>query len=322
MVIKGFSMKLARLVVFLMILAAGIVGLAQEMQLPEEIVIEAPGILPEGVEYDAEGGRFLIGSLTEGTIREVLADGTTSEWVVDEELIASVGIHIDKVNNLLLVCNADSSVFFDPEARGLAALAAYDLETGERVYYVDMSDLVESGQNFANDVTSDEEGNAYVTNSFAPVIYKVDPEGNAEILIEDERLGSDFFGLNGIEYHPDGYLLAAVAGNVTIYKIPLDDPSAMTEVALSEPFGVDGMALAPDGTLAAVAFTGDGSVQEIVVVSSEDDWESAEITARVETTGEATTLALYEETVYYINAYLSNPAATQYEIVRVDFPEE
>ena len=38
---------------------------------PFEIVIEAPGIMPEGIDWDAAESRFLITSLTDGAIRSV-----------------------------------------------------------------------------------------------------------------------------------------------------------------------------------------------------------------------------------------------------------
>lgn len=289
----------------------------------EAIVVEQPGILPEGVEYDAEVGRFLFGSLSQGTIFQLPDGGTVEPFIEDEELASTVGIHIDRTTNRLLVSNSNSAVFSDPEEQGMASLAAYDLETGERLFLTDLGALFPDGRHFANDVTSDDEGNAYVTDSFSPVIYRVDPEGNAEIFVEDDQLSNEQVGLNGIDFHPDGYLLAAVSGGGTIFKIPLDDPSALTEVQLSEPLSIDGMVLSDDGSvLYAVARSSAGGgepLQELVELTGEDDWESAEVTARIETGGGATTVALREGVPYYINAYLNNPAAEQYEIVPVTF---
>ena len=289
----------------------------------EAIVIEVPGILPEGVEYDAEGERFLFGSLTEGTIRQIMEGGEAEPFIEDEDLVSSVGIHVDTYNDRLLVANSDASIFFGGEGPGMAGVAAYDLESGERLFLTDLGALLPDSGHFANDLTADADGNVYVTDSLVPVIYKVDVDGNAEIFIEDEQLMGVGFGLNGIDYHPDGYLLAAVAGSASIYKIPLDDPSALSAVELSEPLSIDGMVLAPDGnTLYAIATTGDlanGGLQEIVEVTSEDDWTMAEVTARIETGGDATTVALRDGTPYFINVYFGNPDAEQYEIVPVTF---
>lgn len=293
------------------------VGLAQD-DLPKEIVFEQAGILPEGVEYDAEGERFLVGSLAQGTIFEVTDDGTIKPFIEDEDLVSTVGIEIDEANNRLLVTNSDSSVFFQPDAKGMAALAAYDLESGERLFYVDLGELYADGvKHFANDVAVDGDGNAYVTDSFSPVIYKVDAEGKAEVLVESEQFANDFIGLNGIEYIPDGYLLAAVTGSAVLFKVPLDDPEAISQVEVEGLGGIDGMARAEDGSLYAVSNGQDS--QEIVHFTSDDDFATATIEARVATSGNATTVAVRGDAAYYVNAYLQNPAAEQYEIVLAEF---
>lgn len=299
-------------------------------ELPAEVVFESPvpGLLPEGVEWNAEAGTFLVGSLSSGTIRTVNDDGTVTDLFVDEDLASTVGIHV--ADGKLYVANSSAEVFGNPDATGLAALAVYDLTTGERVSYTDLTEVFEGeGSNFANDVTVDDEGNAYVTNSFQPVIYKVTPEGEASVFLNSELFSNANFGLNGIEYHPDGYLLAAVSGATTLVKIPLDDPEAAAVVAMG-PVGIDGMALGRDGILYAVNAGAQSQGQEIVAIVSLDDWQSAEIVARTPTGGDATTLALrYSEegespAVYYVNTYFGQTERTEYQIVRapLELPEE
>ncbi|MBI5671299.1 MAG: SMP-30/gluconolactonase/LRE family protein [Chloroflexi bacterium] len=289
--------------------------------LGEPIIINLAALLPEGVEYDAANDRFLFGSLSQGTIFQIEEGGEAEPFIEDEDLVSTVGIHVDAANNRLLVSNSDSSMFSDPSATGTAQLAAYDLETGERLFLADLGALLPDNRHFANDVTIDADGNAYVTDSFSPVIYRVDMDGNAEIFIESDRLTSDNFGLNGIDYHPDGYLLAAVSGSAAVYKIPLDDPEGLTEVALSEPLAIDGMVLSPDGSrfyAVADTFSGAGG-QQLVEVTSDDDWATATVTNRAETGGEATTVALRDGAPHFINVYFGNPQAEQYEIVPVTF---
>lgn len=300
-------------------------------ELPDEVVFESPvpGLLPEGVEWNAEAGTFLVGSLSTGTIRTINDDGTVTDLFVDENFSSTIGLHI--ADGKLYIANSSSVVFGNPMAKGLASLAVYDLTTGERISYTDLTDLFESeGSNFANDVTVDDEGNAYVTNSFQPVIYKVTPDGEGSVFANNAFFESPGFGLNGIDYHPDGYLLAAVAGNATLVKIPLDDPEAADLVALTEPLGIDGMALGEDGILYGVNAGAQSQGQEIVALATRDDWQSAEVVARTPTGGNATTLALrYVEegappAVYYINTYFGQTTRTEYQIVRAPLvlPEE
>lgn len=319
--------RLSSLVLIVVLLAAATSLMsAQDDERPELVVIRREGLHPEGIEWDAENGRFLVGSFTEGTVFEIADDGTITPFIEDEDLITSLGIHIDQETGRLLVTN--SEVAEEPEATGKAQLGIYDLNTGERLHLVDLGSLVEGGRHLANDVTSDPEGNAYVTDSLSPVIYKVTPDGEASIFAESEEFASETFGLNGIEYHPDGYLLVARSEPGALYKIPLDDPKAITQVALDEAFSPDGILLHPNGNLMVVAitFNEDGSSNsEVLEIASDDHWESAAIVQRAPTNPDfsASTITLREGTPYVIyshfNELFTGQSVAEFEIARIDF---
>jgi len=55
-----------------------------------------------------------------------------------------------------------------------------------------------------------------------------------------------FTGLNGIVYHPDGYLLAGTNENGGLVKVMLDDPTNVSVVELSEQYITDGLVLNDD----------------------------------------------------------------------------
>ncbi|MGH7539673.1 MAG: SMP-30/gluconolactonase/LRE family protein, partial [Gemmatimonadota bacterium] len=203
--------------------------------LPDTIRIRQPGLHPECVEWDAPRDRFLVSSATTGAITAVRDDGSHSVFIDDPEVVGSIGIHIDSAGGRLLVASSDMRVFEDSSFPGRAAVGIYDLESGERIRMVDLGALRPEGRHFANDLTVDGEGTVYVTDSFSPVIYRVALDGTASILVEDERLSGEPIGLNGIEFHPDGYLLAAVMGRRTLVRVPLDEPSGLTDVSLDEP---------------------------------------------------------------------------------------
>lgn len=305
------------LVILLLVVLVAVPTLAQDdMMLPEVIEYEQPGILPEGIEWDAEGQRFLVGSLSQGSIFQIDDMGAVSAFIEDDDLVSSIGIHIDKLSNRLLVTNTDANIAFNPDAAmPFAGLAAYDLETGERLFLADMTDLYESPAHFANDVVSDADGNAYVTNSMAPVIYKVTPDGETSIFIENEDFAVEGFGLNGIEFHPDGYLLAAVGASSSIYKILLDDPESLSLVETETGYGIDGMAF--DANLDLVAVARVEGAQILVMLSSDDDWATAYEQSHVETDGNATTVAIRGDSAYYTKAYFGNPAQEVYDITQV-----
>lgn len=285
-------------------LAALTVAPLAAQQLPDTVLIEEPGLHPEGVEWDAERSRFLVSSVTRGTVTAVEDDGALETLVRDGDVTASIGVHIDRERGRLLVADADPSAI-QGAGEGHARLGIYDLETGERLHHVDLGGL-HDGRHFANDVTVGPDGSAYVTDSFSPVIYRVSPDGEASVFVEDGRLGTEGFGLNGIDHHPDGYLLVAMAGDRTLYRVPLDAPDQLSEVELSEPFGADGLVLRDDGALVAVATTGSGEDQrsEALLLRSDDGWSSARIVDRSPAPG-ATTATVRDGTVYVVNPHFA-----------------
>jgi sugar lactone lactonase YvrE len=306
--IKAMKRMLIALTAGLMVTGA---ALAQDA-LPDQIVVARPGFSPEGIEWDAENGVFLLGSLADGTVYRVTDDGESTPFIEDEDIIVSAGIEVDAANRRLLVTSSEADVFFNFTSPGQIGVGAYDLDTGERQFFADLSEL-HPGRGFANDVAVDADGNTYVTDSFSPAIYKVDMDGNAELFVEDERLRAPFFGLNGIVAHPDGYLIVAVAGQGQLFNVPLDDPAALSEIALEQPLGADGLILDGDGNLIAVS----GGV--VYQLSSDDDFASATVIAQAEHEP-ATTVTLRDDQVYAIYAYLmTNTTRETYEIVRVEF---
>ena len=84
---------------------------AAAMPLPDLIVAERGGFIPEGIEYDMANGRLLTGSLSEGTIFEIHPDGSVVPAVSDPDLVSSVGIEVDELRDRLLVANSDFAVF-------------------------------------------------------------------------------------------------------------------------------------------------------------------------------------------------------------------
>jgi len=191
------------------------------------ITAERGGFIPEGIEYDEDNGRFLSGSLAEGTIFVIERDGRVVPFIRDSELVSSVGIEADESHDRLLVTNSNSAVFNDQSATGHAKLGVYHLTTGEKLAMVDLGATIGAGaRHFANDVTVDGEGNAYVTDTFANAIYRVTPAYQATVMHRFTDLPPGV-QLNGIVYHDGGYLLAVAEER--IYKVPVANPVRLGE---------------------------------------------------------------------------------------------
>jgi sugar lactone lactonase YvrE len=278
------------------------------------------GLIPEGIVWDENSRTFLAGSLGQGDIYRITPDEAGGAAVAlaieDPDLMSSAGIELDTATNRLLVTNSSADAFLG--GAGAAQLAAYDLATGERLFMVNLAPLLSAPAHFANDVAADASGAAYVTDSFAPAIYRVSPDGEASLLVTDPLLDADFLGLNGIVYHPDGFLLVANSGQKSLLRVLLPDDSGIapqvTQVALDVPFGADGMYLADDGTLYAVA-RDTANAQFIAAARSDDGWQSAQVERYAPSTGDATTLTMADGALAYVNAHLNDFLRFNYQII-------
>jgi hypothetical protein len=211
----------------------------------------------------------------------------------------------------------------------VAMLGIYDLETGERQNMIDLQ--ADGGRHFINDIAVDGEGNVYMTDSIAPIIFKVDTEGEASILVKDERfIGEVDFGngpfpyaLNGIAYHPDGYLIVASSANNALFKVTMGDMIQVTPVELEQPIVFpDGLVIKPDGQLIVVS----GLSQTVFLLTSDDNWASATtavalpVESNVQLGQTATTAAVRDGEVYTLLTSFSPEApAGSYQIQWLNF---
>jgi sugar lactone lactonase YvrE len=268
----------------------------------EVITAERGGFIPEGIEYDQANNRFLTGSLAEGTIFEIERDGSVVPFIRDPDLVSSVGIEADEPRDRLLVANSDRAAF-GGDAAGQAKLGVYNLTTGERLAMVDLGAVLGTQPKFfANDVTVDGGGNAYVTDTMNGVLYRVTPDYQASVFHRFTSLpeGSQ---LNGIVYHDGGYLLV-VAGQNT-YKVPVANPAGTTQVNVTNPVGgQDGIVWAADGRL--VATSNSGTEPQLVAFTSNDDWATAQRAGVAVLVGQATTAAAVGDEVWAVHPHFAD----------------
>ncbi len=263
---------------------------------PATITAVRGGFIPEGVEYDTNARRFLTGSLAEGSIMMIGDDGSVTAGVTDADLVASIGIEVDEERDQLLVANSNSP-FDTGGGPGAAKLGVYRLSTGERLAMVDlaatMPDAPADLTHFANDVAVGADGSAYVTDTRASVVYAVTPDHQASVMHQFED-----FSPNGIVYHASGYLL--VVGGTMMFKVPVDNPDATTQVMLPEEIpGQDGAVWMTNGRLAIVS----NSANRVVLLTSTDDWATAQIAGQASYEGQATTAAVVGDDLYVVHPH-------------------
>lgn len=256
---------------------------------------DTAGAYPEGIAWNPRAGAFLVSSLRGGLLGLVYPDGRYRRFSIGKGLITTSGMLVDAERNRVLVCNEDVGVSLSsvPGTRNrVAQVLEFNLDTGALQQTYDLSSL-SRGPTLANDLALDAQGNIYVTDSFQPQIYKIDrATRQVSILVRSARLmpadapaaaqGTQPY-LNGIVYHPDGYLIAADYTRGLLWKVTLDSAPAISEIRLPQRLkGPDGLRLKNAHELVIVqSFPGaKGSMSgDVTLLSSNDGWASAYITA-------------------------------------------
>lgn len=312
-----------------------------KLSLPDVISFKKMALYPEGLEYDAKTNRFLVTSLHEGTVGTVTPEGQYQVLFQDDHMVSAIGIRLDAKRDRVFVCNSDAgaSIYTKKETHGkLAGVAVFQLSTGKLIKYIDLGSLSQGGGHFCNDIALDKAtGVAYATDSFSPIIYKIDADYNASIFLNDKTFTGPAFNLNGIVVK-DNYLLVDKMNSGQIFKIPLDNPQSFSEVSLPQKlYGSDGMLWAQDGSLIVITNnnlhvgilkSAEPPLNAVFHLTSNDDWKTASIISKA-STGDvfATTGVDINGNIYVLYAMLHvlfNPETKQqvetFEIHKVKWP--
>jgi len=267
---------------------------------PERINFIADRQYPEGIAYSSQLSKFLITSIPQGKIGTVGTDGRYEDLLTPPELISGIGMKVS--GDYVFVCNSDRGISVKSTTESAfqtAELLVFNLKTKKLERRTDLDALIPAAErNFANDVTLAPDGTAYVTDSFSPVIYKVAPDGTGSVLVRDDiNFSHENFGLNGIVYHPDGYLIAANTGKMKLFKIDLKNGNLISEITETGPLPGDGLTLL-NGDLYVV--TGGNRVAQ---VRSNNGWKTASILKFDQDvyTGATTSVAVNNQ-IYTLNA--------------------
>jgi sugar lactone lactonase YvrE len=288
---------------------------------PSKITVPQRALSPEGIQYDEANKRFVVSSRTQGRIGTVRDDSTYTALADDPRLVSTIGLNLDASRQRLLAAVSDIGVNTTRSTattlRKLAALVSFNPSTGALISYVDLGGLRPALPHFANDIAVDAQGNAYITDSLSPIIYKVDAQGVATVFLENSQLsGGTGFGLNGIVFHPDGYLLVAKTNDGTLFKVPIANPTSFTAVTSSQSLvGADGMLLLDPTTLLVVA----GSQNTVFRMTSSDAWATTRPTGNFATGAvSATTITRRNSTDAYV-LYPYTATAPSFAIVKTAF---
>ncbi|CAM6114099.1 unnamed protein product [Calypogeia fissa] len=236
-------------------------------------------LIHESADWDAKHNRFILSALrfSGGGLFELDLNGNEAGAILQAKKVAALqeaggptflGVRVDPPRNRVLVVLSTLK-------KDYSGLAAYDLSSWELLFKIDL----EEGPSFADDVAVDKEGNAYVTDTLKNRLWKVAPDGSKSWVLTDSLvlqvsgpLPFDIATVNGIVYHPDGYLLVNHFSGGALFKVSLDGASVQRVNVSGNLFMADGMTLlSPDKVVVASALG-------TKLVASSDGWETAEVT--------------------------------------------
>ncbi len=269
-----------------------------------------PGIYPEGVAYSDKTKLFYVSSVTTGTIGTVTPTGEYKEWFIDTSLKSTFGIKVDEKNNCLWFCasnpNEKYSKYTDSSTlKKEARIICLDLSSGKKTADIDLSKVYD-GKHFLNDITFDDNGNLYITDSYSPVIYKIDKNKTATVFATSPLFKGEDIGLNGIAWYKAGYLITVNNNTGAILKVDVNNPANITKVKIDNLFsGDDGIMFAAGNHLFIVQNKGVNKVSELV---SADNWQSAKIvsaTSSEDRFAQPSSIAMMNNKTYILNSKLN-----------------
>ena len=215
--------------------------------LNDTYTITDPGLYPEGIDYDFKNERFLLSSLQKGAVYAMDAKGNVKVFATSDKMVLPTGVYTDEGRNRLIVANADlgiSQKSTQGSAGSVATVSIFNLTTGALIKEIDLRGFTPHAGSCPNDVAVDANGNIYITDSFSPLIYKIDGSYSPSVFANNPLFAapSGSFGLNGIVFHPDGYFLIAKTDTSKLLKVSLSNPEMVTEVsgmAINYPDGIE-----------------------------------------------------------------------------------
>lgn len=265
---------------------------------------------PEGI-TSGGGTTLYAGSLADGDVAEIDLRTGTVELLVDRDDGQAVGMATDASGRTLYVAGG-----------GTATLGIVDTRTGEVV------DVDLPGAGFANDVIVTRDA-VYVTDSFAPTVYRVAPDGSSvtPLAVTGDYTFTPSFNFNGIDATSDGdtlFVISSTAGEL-LRLDAADVDASSTEIAATV-VDTDAVLTAGDGivlagrtltvvrnqvnTVTTLRLSPDGTSATLVDETTQDDFAVP------------TTAAAFGSRLYVVNARFgqNGPVGTPVasEVVLVD----
>jgi sugar lactone lactonase YvrE len=209
--------------------------------------IDEPGIISEGIAYDAKTKRFFVSSVRNGVIYERDRDGNTRKIISQSRGI--FGMAVDAGRRRLWAASSAiaQNVAFRKEDDGQAAVLEIDLDTNKLLRTFTPQDQT---KHLFGDVLIAKNGDVYVSDSASPNIYVIrGPRPEARGL--EGWVAGPFSNLQGLAFSPDEKTMYASDYSKGIFAIDVAtrDAHVLPIPATVSLLGVDGLYGAGDGVL-------------------------------------------------------------------------
>ncbi|MBI3219361.1 MAG: hypothetical protein HYZ44_07605 [Bacteroidetes bacterium] len=186
-------------------------------QTTETIELQGNQLFPEGI-LTLPNNDLLVGGFGDGSIQRLDSKNKSTYFSKPGEngMVIAVGMALDKKTNRLWVANFN---FKTESGKPGSNLKVFDYTTGKLLKTIPEKFIPGA---FFNEVTLDEKGNVYVSDTFAPNIWTANyTSTEASVFVTDAALlknpsPDQPFGLNGLTITPDKKYLIASVMNRTI----------------------------------------------------------------------------------------------------------
>jgi len=210
-----------------------------------------PGLLATGIAIDPQTGDSFIASVRQRKIVRRTKQGAVSDFIRtgQDGFLAGAWLAIDPMRRLLFASAAAAPFMsrYSKEDAGVSGVFVWDLKSGKLVR---KSMLPTDGkQHFLNAVILDHEGNAYVSDSGTPGIYRLRQGGDSlEVFVQ----GGVFQSTQGLAFSDNEKTLYVADYTDGVWSV---DMATRERRRLQEPGdvwlgGLDGLTRVPDGFIA------------------------------------------------------------------------
>jgi len=252
------------------------------------ILLLGDSLFPESIAYQPYTQKFYISSFNDGSIQTVNWEGNPFfiQPAGTDGRTSALGVKIDPSHERLWVIAPD-------------AVYIYDLKTNTLLQKNVLTNIINVQSSLLNDLSLDQDGNAYITDSYNPYIFRIDGKTlqmsnwlDVSQTIPFGQQNGVAFNLNGIVITPnEKYLLTLKTNDGSLWKIDIAKRT-ISQVQLSEPvtFG-DGITWQSGKEL----FVMRNFINKISRIEFSQDYNAGEVTDVTASGLDVPTSAVYTE---------------------------